>query len=88
MSKEFAVYVYKEILVAVLFVPDDVTSETAIAAWSYAVTYSAKGLNIPDYDAAVKLLKERHPNWEVRGGAFTAIKVNLAKAGDDIPEKQ
>jgi hypothetical protein len=73
---------------AVLSLPEVTDAEIVIAAWAYAVTFSAKGLNRTDYDAAVELLKKRHPNWQVLGRGFTKIGLNLAKADDDIPEAQ
>lgn len=46
-----------------VFVPDPTTEQVVSAAWSYAMQYSAKGLDLPDYEAAIKLLLERHPTW-------------------------
>lgn len=73
-------------LVAVIRVREDVPKEVITAAWAYAVMYSAKGLTIPDYEAAAKLLQQRHPSWEVVGLELTSIGLDLAKANDDVPE--
>ena len=85
--KLFALYQgRKDDLMAVIIVPEGTQAAVIEAAWAFAVTYSAKGLNIPDYDAALVLLKKRHPSWELIGYEFTPIRLNLAKASEDIPE--
>lgn len=48
----------------VLITPPGVDEKTALAAWSYAVRYSAKGLDVPDFHAAAALLLKRHPSWQ------------------------
>lgn len=73
-------------LVAVVIPPEDVSHETVETAWGYAVMYSAKGLTIPDWEAAVTLLKNRHPSWEVIGYEFIPVGLNLSKADEDVPE--
>lgn len=42
--------------------------EKVVAAWSYAVCYSADGLDRPNYDKALSLLQQRHPSWLVLPG--------------------
>ena len=85
-SKFFAIYIFKDVLHAVVMLPEVTEAAIVTAAWSYAVTFSAKGLNRPDYDAAVELLKQRHPSWNVVGNKFTRIDLDLAKADDDLAE--
>ena len=65
---------------------DDIKSVQA--AWSYALRYTAKGLDLPDHDAALQLLRERHPSWEIVPGICQPVTVDLTKADDDIPEDQ
>jgi len=47
-----------------IITPDTTTKEIVMAAWSYAVHHRPKTLSTPDYDAALKLLLERHPSWQ------------------------
>jgi hypothetical protein len=70
----------------VIVTPDLIEPQIVQAAWSYAVRYSAKGLDLPDYDAAVKLLHQRHPSWTVVESVVQPIPVNLALADQDTPE--
>lgn len=56
------------------------------AAWAYAVRYTAKGLDLPDYSSAVELLKQRHPSWTIIESRVMPIQVNLAIADNDVPE--
>ncbi len=49
----------------IVVVPESVSIEMIQAAWSNAVRYTAKGLDLPDHDAALKRLKERHPTWSL-----------------------
>ena len=87
-SKLFVIYggTRKDDVYAVLSLPEVTNPDIVTAAWAYAVTFSAKGLNRPDYDAAVELLKKRHPSWQILGRKFTRIDLSLTKADDDIPE--
>lgn len=85
-SKLFVIYGYKDVVHAVLSTPTVTEPSVVTAAWAYAVTYSAKGLNIPDYEAAVELLKQRHPSWQVLSSSFTRIELSLADAIGDTPE--
>lgn len=85
-SKLFVIYGHRDVVHAVLMLPEVSDSDTVTAAWAYAVTFSAKGLNRPDFDAAVELLKARHPSWHVLGTGFAPIALELGKADDDVPE--
>lgn len=75
-------------LVAVVIPPEPVSHETVEIAWAYAVMYSAKGLTIPDWEGAVKLLKKRHPSWQVIGYEFIPVGLNLSKADEDVSEQE
>lgn len=70
----------------VVVLPEPLSFERVTAAWSYAVRYSAKGLDLPDYDAAVKLLSDRHPSWQVIQSQCIQVAYNGAMAEQDIPE--
>jgi len=63
-----------------------VSQEDVTAAWSYAVRYTAKGIDLPDHEAAAKLLIERHPSWQILKTTVMTIAVNLAFADKDQPE--
>jgi hypothetical protein len=66
--------------------PEHTSNEVVTAAWSYVVRYTAKGLDLPDYPAAIAMLAERHPSWTILQSRLTNINVNLAKADSDVPE--
>lgn len=60
-----------------IILPEPIRLEIVVAAWSYALRYSAKGLDVPDYEAALKLMLKRHPSWQVikaRGHGVEYIK--------------
>lgn len=87
-GKLFAIYQRNgNNLMAVLQLPQETMASVVTAAWAYAVTYSAKGLNIPDYEAAVELMKKRHPSWQVIARDFIPIGLDLTKAVDDVTEE-
>lgn len=56
------------------------------AAWAYAVRYTAKGIDLPDHDAAIRMMKERHPSWLFIESDVLDIHVNLKLADEDVPE--
>jgi len=87
-SKLFVIYGYHDTVHAVLSLPEVTDPEIVTAAWAYAVTFSAKGLNRPDFEAALELFKKRHPSWLILGTKFSRIELNLTKADDDIPETE
>lgn len=68
--------------------PEPASVEVVTAAWAYAVRYTAKGLDLPDHDAAIQLLLKRHPSWRVVNSTVSPITVNLNLAEQDIPENQ
>jgi hypothetical protein len=63
-----------------------VDPQIVTAAWSYAVRYTAKGIDLPDYDAAVEMMLKRHPSWKAVKSQVHSIGVNLAYADKDEPE--
>jgi len=70
----------------VLITPKDIEQNVAAAAWSFAVRNTAKGLEMPDYDAAIQLMLERHPSWEIIDSPVLPASVNLTLADEDRPE--
>jgi hypothetical protein len=73
--------------VGFLITPDDVDREKAITGWSYAVRYTAKGLDVPDYEAAARMVVQRHPTWQCFAGPeVDGIWYSASHAENDIPE--
>jgi hypothetical protein len=73
----------------VVIVPEYVSGDAAQlvqAAWSYAVRYTAKGLDLPDHETALQLLSERHPSWTIIQSRCHSIAIDLSKADQDVPE--
>ena len=70
----------------VVVTPEDTPPETITAAWAYAVRYTAKGLDLPDYERAVEMLSKRHASWIIVQSGLINVQVELAKADDDRPE--
>ena len=70
----------------VVITPENTTTQTVQAAWAYALRYTAQGLDLPDHEAAINLLKERHPSWTIVESKIHAVAVNLALADQDEPE--
>ena len=69
-------------------VPSHISHEVVEAAWSYAVRYSAKGLDVPDWDAAFTLLKQRHPSWQIEPYvAPQRVAYNPEAAENDVPDE-
>lgn len=73
-------------VIAVAITPDSITTDKAIAAWSHAVRYTAKGLDLPDYDAAILRLLERHPSWKAERTQPLQAPYNGLEADNDLPE--
>jgi len=70
----------------ILITKNPMENQQVTAAWAYALRHTAKGLDLPDHEAAVKLLLERHPSWSVVEGKIENIPVNLAVADQDVAE--
>ncbi|HEX2908149.1 MAG TPA: hypothetical protein VHO69_14865 [Phototrophicaceae bacterium] len=70
----------------IIVTPEPVIVQTVQAAWSYAVRYTAKGIDLPDHEAAVRMLLSRHPSWTLIESKTVDILVNLAIADNDVPE--
>jgi hypothetical protein len=71
---------------AIVMTPEAVSEEQLVIAWTYALRYSAKGLDYPDYEAALNLLIQRHPSWELIDRRAHIINPDFSKAIDDVPE--
>ena len=71
---------------AFILTQEPIIAQVAINAWTHAVRYTAKGLDYPDYEAALQLLLERHPSWQVVGLHCPTVAIDLRNAGEDIPE--
>src|SRR5262249_23538983 len=71
---------------ALIITPEPTEISKILSAWTYALRYSAKGLNYPDYEAALKLLLERHPSWQHVDIKALTITPDFEKAAEDIPE--
>jgi hypothetical protein len=72
--------------VAVVIIPDDVRTEVIVAAWSYAVRYSADGIDLPNYQAAVELMMQRHPTWIAAATKGYTISFDAESAELDFEE--
>lgn len=72
--------------VGVVILPEPTDLKVVIGAWSYAIRYSAKGLDVPDYGEAVKLLQQRHPAWLIEYGEVYEIAYDVHLAENDTPE--
>jgi hypothetical protein len=70
----------------VVITPIPLSQEEIVAAWSYAVRYTAKGLDLPDHSSAIKMLQQRHPSWTVIQTTAMTVGVNLPLADKDQPE--
>lgn len=71
----------------IVLTPEPVADETVVAAWTYALRFSAKGLDLPDYEAALELLIERHPSWEIVDMRVHIAHSDLRWNAEDIPER-
>lgn len=76
----------KEPFHCTVITPNDVEITIVRAAWSYAVRYTAKGLDIPDHEAALELLMQRHPSWQIIRSAVQTVPIDLSFADNDKPE--
>lgn len=70
----------------VVIVPEGISIQHVAAAWAYAVRYTAKGLDLPDHDAALEMFKQRHPSWTILNSRVISVNVNLSIADQDVPE--
>lgn len=70
----------------VVLTPEPITVAKVQNAWSYAVRYTAKALDLPDHNAAMKLMLERHPSWQVVESLCPNVQIDLSKADDDTPD--
>lgn len=73
-------------IVAVVITDEIETRETVQSAWSYALKYTAKGLDEPDYEAAAAAMIERHPAWVLASTEIAKVEYLGAAADKDKPE--
>jgi hypothetical protein len=71
----------------IVLVEESVSKEIVQAAWSNAVRYTAKGIDLPDHELAVKRLQERHPKWIVVRSLCYPVTIDLNTANKDVAEK-
>lgn len=57
---------------ATVITPEPITHERMKMAWMYAIRHTPKELHVPDYDAALKMMGERHPTWNIIMGEQVA----------------
>jgi hypothetical protein len=69
---------------AIILTPELVAEEMLVIAWTYALRYSAKGFDYPDYDAAISMLLARHPTWELIDRHAHIINPDLTQDIDDL----
>lgn len=73
--------------IGLIILPEMIEMEKVCAAWSYAVRYTAKGFDVPDYDKAGKMLVQRHPTWQFVKGVFALpAEYSSHLADGDTPE--
>lgn len=70
----------------IIITPTDMPLVKVQAAWAYALRYTAQGLDLPDHEAAIRMLQQRHPSWTLLESRVQAVAVNLALADQDEPE--
>lgn len=71
----------------ILILPEPLPREPVEAAWSYAIRYTAKGVDMPDFEAAIALMLERHPTWRVEQEIpIGRVAYNPDRAEDDKPD--
>ena len=71
---------------ALILTPEPIAEEIMVIAWTYALRYSAKGLDLPDYDAALEMLIQRHPSWQIVDRHAHITNPDMSKSIDDVPE--
>ncbi len=71
---------------ALVLTPEPIAEETMVIAWTYALRYSAKGLDLPDYDAALEMLIQRHPSWEIVDRHAHITNPDMRQDAEDVPE--
>lgn len=69
---------------ATVVTPENISHEKVLSAWSSAVRYSAKGYDVPDYEAAIARMLSKHPTWQVMREPIIPIQYDPVKADDEI----
>jgi hypothetical protein len=72
----------------VVITPEGTDPNMVYAAWAYAVRYTAKGLDLPDHEAAIRLMMQRHPSWKLINSIVQNVPIDLSRADQDIQENQ
>ena len=75
-----------EVINFIIITPEPIDQMIVRSAWSYAVRYTARGLDLPDHEAATKLMLKRHPSWKLINSKPITIPVDLSVADNDEPE--
>jgi hypothetical protein len=70
----------------IIITPEPLDKVVVESAWSYAIRYTAKGLDIPDYPAAVQLMLQRHPSWVFISHLPQSAAYNPSFAENDTPD--
>lgn len=78
---------YRKEPVAHLILDQPRRFEEVVAAWSYAVRYSADGLDVPNYPKALELLRQRHPSWVIVDTPTIPISYDAEYAEMDVEER-
>lgn len=73
---------------SVIITPEPIEWSKVSNAWTHAVRYSAKGLDLPDYPAALELLKQRHPSWEIIHSHVLDVQWHTVEAGEDVLDEK
>lgn len=64
----------------VVITPESVMKDQVTIAWSHAVRYTAKGYDLPDYEAALASVGQRHPDWKVSSHGVVMVDYDPSKA--------
>ncbi len=72
----------------VVLTPGPVEDKIVYAAWAYALRHTAQGLDLPDHDAALELMIQRHPSWQIIEGTVRPVPVQLQLADQDEPDNE
>lgn len=81
-------YANQPAVYCVVITSEDTDVTVVQAAWSYALRYTAKGLDLPDQEAALDLMQQRHPSWQFIRSNVQTVPVDLTKADGDKPENE
>lgn len=87
LSQVFVLAPYQRgIIDFIIITPNPIDQMIVKSAWSYAVRYTAKGLDLPDHEAAINMMLKRHPTWKLINSKPMTIPIDLTVADDDVPD--